>query len=63
MSDKDEPKILPPNELEILLGLPILRLIVKEDLDPSVIEIRNAEGNTIHRIVNIGTVVEEKPKP
>jgi hypothetical protein len=29
MTDKD--KILSPNELEILLGLPILRRIAKED--------------------------------
>jgi hypothetical protein len=35
MSDKDEPKILSPNELEILLGLPILRMIAKEDAERS----------------------------
>jgi hypothetical protein len=33
MSDKDEPKILSPTELEILLGLPILRMIAKEDAE------------------------------
>ena len=33
MTDKD--KILSPNELEILLGLPILRRIAKEDAERS----------------------------
>jgi hypothetical protein len=32
-------------ELAILLGLPILRMISKQDLNPGVIEIRDPEGN------------------
>jgi hypothetical protein len=33
MSDKDKPEILSPNELEILLGVPILRMVAKEDAE------------------------------
>jgi len=45
MSDS-EPEILSQTELEILLGLPILRVISKQDLNPGVIEIRDPpEGN------------------